>query len=1186
MKPTEPSEEQRAAIFAPGSLAVRAGAGSGKTEVLARRFVALIAGDVTGTEPLSPEQIAAITFTEKATYDMKRRIAQVLDSELAIAEGERAARLGRARRLLPLSRISTIHAFCARILRENPLEAGLDPDFQVLDEDQSRTLLEKNVEELMMAALRRGHPGALHLAAARGLRGGTYREGAVDIVVELVTELQRLGKDADWLRETTATSCRSLGAEAAALGQCASRVVQLVEELRRATLAPGSKAAERIRQLESQWPRFRRALESFNAASSRGDLDALREFCEALPTAQTRSIKNTVGEIGRLIEKNDKRLGLEGELIDAYGAQRAVQPTLDTRALVADIAEEIDRRKRRDGVATFDDLLGHANRLLRDNESIARRYRHDLRAILVDEYQDTDPVQDAIVRLLTESRGDMPALGYFIVGDEKQSIYRFRGADVTVFGRALKDAPTRRPLTESRRAVPNLLRFVNAISASAMRSGPQPAQPFWVEWDDTHRLREVRSELAGSEPSVEIIVWPGSASATGEQAIALRREDEARAIAYRCRQLLGGSTLVASVNGKPRPASPRDIALLLRSFEDVQIYERALCDAAIPCYTVKGRGFFGCGEVLDIAELLTAVNDSDDSLALAAALRSPFFALSDQCLMEIALHGGERGLSIAQQFELDQADFDWLATGGEDPIRAWQVLRELRAMRERAPLVALIERALELTDFEAVMIAQPRGTQRVANVRKLIEIAREFESRSFFTLADFIGHLTRLTTDQPNQAQAQLLDETEDVLRLMTIHQAKGLEFPIVVAADLGRGTPNPKYNYLLSIEHGLLLSDTVGSGHDELPHPLIERHTQRVAEQEKAESARLLYVAITRARDRLILSEGPGNKGWSKRLRAFVGEHAIGAFLGSPDEQRTVEIEGASVTLRRPRPIVEESRAAALSPPPTPSELELLGNRARERLSFLPAPSQELTVSPTVMADFDRCPRQYLFRHGMHLPEHDGLSDSGGSAIERGTVAHAVLEILDLGLSGPELEGAIADAIGVCAGTKLAPAEQAELGRDLCRYVESRPSNERVLAKEVPFFMNIAGPGLSLFIRGQIDLLIDGGNAILVRDYKYARRGDEQDLAHYQIPMECYRLAAADTYQDREVRAELFFLRDRPDACELALPTPEDSRARLLAIGHAMIAAETAGDYPKKPSGPEQCRRMRCGYVRRCWHS
>ncbi len=380
-----------------------------------------------------------------------------------------------------------------------------------------------------------------------------------------------------------------------------------------------------------------------------------------------------------------------------------------------------------------------------------------------------------------------------------------------------------------------------------------------------------------------------------------------------------------------------------------------------------------------------------------------------------------------------------------------------------------------------------------------------------------------------------------------------------------------------------MLLSGTVGSGHDELPHPLIERHKQRLIDQEAAESARLLYVAITRARDRLILSEGPGNQGWRKKLRIFLGEHAIGAFLGSGDERRALEIAGASIMIRCTHARAEESRASDPAPPPAADELELLANRARERLSFAPAPNQELTVSPTAMADFDRCPRQYLICHRMGLPERDGFSDGGGNAIELGTVAHAVLESLDLELRGPELDDAIAQAVRACAGTNLAPAEQLQLGRDLRRYVESRSAGERVLAKEVPFFMNVAGAGISIFIRGQIDLLIDDGNGIVVRDYKYARRGGE-DLAHYQVPMECYRLAAADAYPEREPRTELMFLRDGPEACELKPPSPEVSRNRILEIGRAILTAEADGIYPKKPAAPDHCRRIRCGYLRRCW--
>ncbi len=1176
------SEEQRVAIFTPGSLAVRAGAGSGKTEVLAQRFVALLAGNVEGAEPLSPEQIAAITFTEKATYDMRRRIAHVLDGELKIATGERAARLGRARRLLPLSRISTIHAFCARILRENPLEADLDPNFAVLDEDQSRMMLEQTVEEVILAALRRGHPGALHLVGARGLRGGTNRDGAIGIIANLVAELQRLGMDFNWLRKTTEATCRSIASEPQAISRCANRIKELIEELRRADLS-ARKAAERMGRFESRWPRYREVLESFSAASSRGDLDALRELCEMLPHARAGAIKETVKAIRQLIKQKDSGAGLEGELIEAYGAQRAVQPTLDTCALITDIAGEIERRKRRDGVASFDDLLGHTLRLLNGDQATVGRYRHALRAILVDEYQDTDPVQDAIVRLLTEPRAELPALQYFIVGDEKQSIYRFRGADVTVFRKALEAAPARRPLSESRRAVPDLIKFVNAISAHVMRADAQPALPFWIEWEDGHRLREVRAPLVDDEPSVEVILWPAPASNESRQSTAAGRALEARAIAHRCRQMIGNA-VVSDRDGNLHTARPRDIALLLRSFPDVQLYERALGDAGIPCYTVKGRGFFGCREILDIVELLTAVNDPGDAMAIAAALRSPLFALSDQCLLEIALRNNADGLSVDRRFAGDSPDFGWLTTGREEAVHAWNVLHELRAMREHAPLVAILERALALTDFEAVMIAQSRGEQRVANIRKLIEIAREFESRSFFTLADFISHLKRLTTDQPNEPQAQVLGENEDVMSLMTIHQAKGLEFPIVVLADLGRKSPNLPSNYLLSPRHGLLMCNTIGSGNDELPHPLIKDQKQLVVEQDKAESARLLYVAITRARDRLILSEGPGTKGWYKQLRAFLGER-VGAFLGSRDDEQTIEIGGAAVALRRAQTAEEESGYVPAPSSPNPAEIELFTHRARERLAFVPAPDDELTVSPTAMADFDRCPRQYRLRHELRVPEHEGVFDSEGNAIERGTIAHAVLEILDPDLRGADLEGAIAKALNLCAGANLTPGERAEIGRDLRRYAESRRSGERIIGREVPFFMNIADSGPALFVRGQIDLIVEHDGGILIRDYKYARRADG-DPADYRIPMECYRLAAAGTYPGREIRAELLFLRERPEPCALLLPTVEESRSHLLEIGRAMIAARTSGDYAKKPPGPDHCRRLRCGYVRRCWQA
>src|SRR5690348_13636159 len=226
------SPEQHAAIATPGNLLVRAGAGSGKTEVLARRFVALLAGDIAGREPLAPERIAAITFTEKATADMRRRVAEVLDERIGCAEdsGRRAA-LVRARRTLGLARISTIHAFCARMLRESSIEAGVDSGFEVLDEYQSKTFVERVCRDMIADAVRREHPGATRLVGARGLYGFTHQLGAIGILLEVIGAAARLGHSPDWIRTTAATTAAKLRGYGASIPGLRAQAVKLVEDL-------------------------------------------------------------------------------------------------------------------------------------------------------------------------------------------------------------------------------------------------------------------------------------------------------------------------------------------------------------------------------------------------------------------------------------------------------------------------------------------------------------------------------------------------------------------------------------------------------------------------------------------------------------------------------------------------------------------------------------------------------------------------------------------------------------------------------------------------------------------------------------------------------------------------------------------------------------------------------------------
>jgi ATP-dependent helicase/nuclease subunit A len=1184
MARVELTGEQRDAVYAAGNVLVRAGAGSGKTEVLAQRFVALLAGAIPGRAPLAPERIAAITFTEKATADMRRRIAEVLDQRIA-REDDAARReaLVRARRTLGLARISTIHAFCARMLREYPLEAGVDPGFEVLDEYQSMTFLESACREMIADAVRRHEAGAMRLVGARGLYGFTHQMGAIEVVLEVIGEAARLGRSHDWIRATADTTAEKLRACGAAIPGLRAQLAGLVRGLL-ALRGVHGKAGEVLDQLRGEWPRLRSEIEAFSADSEPSALDALLALDEKLPDKRNQTIKGPLGEIDEVIE----------HFHQSYGAYRAALATVEIAALVADIAAELERRKRDERVVTFDDLLTLANRLLRDHPQVALRYRRTLGALLVDEYQDTDPIQDGVVRLLTE-HGAAPEL--FVVGDEKQSIYRFRGADVTVFNRPRElDSILSKPLRENRRSLPAIVGFVNAVSAHTMRPDADPDdRPYKVKWSEEHKLQSIRR--SGDAPAVELIVGPQVIDGDGAKrnTRALRRV-EADAIARRCARMIGELQVTDARTEAPRPMQFGDIALLLRSFSDVAIYEDAFARASVPSYTVKGRGFYDCKEVKDLAALLGAIDDPQNPIELAAALRSPLFNLSDQCLLEMALHLDEqrtaqgRSRPLSALFDDPAEDFAWLGVGREAALDAKDVLTALRKMRERASLTAIVERALELTRFEAVMLGLTHGLQRAANVRKLMETAREFETHRFFGLGDFVRHLRRLVQEAPREPLAQIAGETENVVRLMTIHQAKGLEFPVAIVADLGRRPYSGYESIVVTPDDGLLVCDTVGAGDDKLQNPLLTAYRDAVKDQEQAEAARVLYVAMTRARDRLVLSEGASNAEWANHIREVIGLQRIEDFLQSPKADTIVEVDGVSVVIRRAAALAADQ--AMLPADKAPPPLGELAQAARARLSFVAPPLCELVTSPSALEDFERCPRQYFLRHKLELPEGDGAGFADGSgATAMGTIAHAVLEQLTPAPTPRGLEEEITRLVSLHAtGAALDAAQRRALVRDLLRYASSPEylaaalPGTPVFRRETPFFLSIESDGLTLFVRGRIDLLSDDGERLVVSDYKYAR-GASGD---YQVQMECYALAAAEGVPGRSVSGEIIYLRERTERRQLKLPPPAEIRAHLLAIGRRIAAARAergGAGYPKRPAESRECRALGCGYVARCWH-
>jgi ATP-dependent exoDNAse (exonuclease V) beta subunit len=400
----------------------------------------------------------------------------------------------------------------------------------------------------------------------------------------------------------------------------------------------------------------------------------------------------------------------------------------------------------------------------------------------------------------------------------------------------------------------------------------------------------------------------------------------------------------------------------------------------------------------------------------------------------------------------------------------------------------------------------------------------------------------------------------------------------------------------LISRNAGLVLCDTIGSGYDEVPNHALTNLRKEINDQDLAESARLLYVAITRARDHLVLSAAGGGKNikgtWGCLLEDFLKD--LGLTLDDSSktgsQPQAFARDDLSIVLASPNtvPSAESPRDGDVMPL---AERDRFAEIARARADFVPPPPDSLVLSPTELEVLARCPREYYWRYLAELPPNHrftknrwiaGTDDDSDGSIRMGLAAHAILERLDFGSDGTvapaELEKI---AAAVASEQQLTPAAQAKLIRDVSQYLtELHLPRDALIEREVPFFLR-AGDEPELFVRGRIDLLCVAPGSVTIRDYKYAHASD---AASYQLQMEIYALAAAEAYCGRNVTAELIFIRDRPVVMPIALRPFTAIRDQLQALARELIDAQGSRLWPQRPGNVTACRQLGCGYVGKCW--
>lgn len=1118
--------EQREAVYALDTdCIVSAGAGSGKTRVLVERFLHILS--LYGDDPEILERIVAITFTEKAATEMKGRIRRRLAERL-----EEAGRLGRREeahrwyRLMAESEraaVMTIHAFCARLLRDFPVEAGVDPRFVVLDEVEARLLLRAAVEkELFAQAEMTGGSRLLDWLAGLGIARG------IDALADMISKMAGYGWTAKALAEITRRNLR----------QSLSRMQQVREEALIECLQTGDdlmalKGGKRLQAFQAEWPRLRESL--IREKDPENLLPPMERTLELLKgnwgrKAELLVIRNRMKEAaGRLAE------ALRGLII--FPAERETLESLFP--LLERIEESYTAAKRERNALDFEDLQVRACRLLEERDEVRRQLCRKIRFLMVDEFQDTNGLQKRLIESLRLHPDGSPAPGkLFVVGDPKQSIYRFRGADVSVFNRTREELLARggREITlkANFRSDPLLVRFANAFFSRLMSS--DPGSPNY------YQELEARGETGGEGPYVEYLAVPEKEERHGESA----RSAEARLIARRIAGLIDEGW------------RPGDIAVLFRAMTDIKRYEEELVRRNIPFHVVKGRGFYDRQEIVDVLNLLRWLTDPSDVLALTGVLRSPFCAVSDETLMWLKEAGAlERPESWTEVEEISAEEREKLA--------------DFRRLAERAtflmgriPVADLMEQLLQESGYYLVLWATPQGSQARANLEKMIHLARSRKGESAYSPDLFLEEMELLIDQQIPETEAPLESEGTDSVKLMTIHQSKGLEFPVVILPDLNRRSPGGTGAACVDEEAGLILRlyNSLGEPMDS-PRWLKAREKEQRLERE--ESVRLFYVAVTRAEKRLILSCVPeehkeAKKGgeilssgsWSKWLDAVLGYDRIDRESGrwslsdgegdlsisvwSGDEEKDFEDHWQETALDRFLTEWTAGREAREREEPVDEDLTRMQPRGlTER--------DKVRVSVTQMMTLMNCPRKYFYQYiiGITSPEAtedrsdpDEGEEAGGYALSptlKGNLVHRIIELCpDKPLKTEQLvdlfrrvamEMNLSPVLLHQAWEEIEPLIRQFLS---CRIHREAPRCRKVM-KEVPFFIRAAG----LEMEGIIDRLqLNERGEWEVIDFKtntVTPRKASEAAEEYESQLRLYVLATRREWGINPSRATLFFL-------------------------------------------------------------
>ncbi len=1133
-------KQQQAIGLRDKNILVSAAAGSGKTAVLVERIKRLII-----EENCPIDRMLIVTFTNAAASEMKEKIRKAISKEAAVwaekEEGQQqAAFLKRQLGLLPSANISTFHSFALEVIRRYFYLTDIEPDFRICDSIQETLLRGEAMDQLLEELFEEGSREFFEFL--RKYSGDRDEKNFRDLINSCYDTIRSLPEPFEWLREMTQTLKDGQAVEKGSILENIFRTAEEKISQGESYLAQNEKIAEQenldgLRQLCQS---DRQQLMMLKEAAESSDYDAMRKAIASVTFARMNSrifssaadsekVKSRVTTNRNGVKDLVKSLKNELFSLPLSELKDEISKTYESALYLEKLVRRYDSlyrdKKASKNVADFGDIEHYAYEILKDNEAAAF-YREKFRHIFIDEYQDSNVIQEALISLI--KRPD----NLFMVGDVKQSIYKFRLAEPEIFQRKyMSYASGEDPhsckidLNMNFRSKRPVIDFINGIFEKTMEG-----------YDENARLYagDLSADMEKSKPNLILtqVPWSEDADIDEELKNIMKAEKEAYAAAAIIRDSLG-EIIYDSKAGCERPLEKRDIVILMRGIKNYgDIFHKILTENDIPAYIDDNDGFFDTMEINTLLAALYIVDNPKQDVNLITLLRSEMMNFTIGELISIRIGSKKGSYYDAFKNYADAGQDEELAIKCRQAAQKITIWQKMSGMM---PLDRFIWRLMLDTGFYTAMGAMPSGSQRQANLRALVDKAGKYQSSPGGTLYGFIRYIEAVKEKKVTMGQVKMMGEKDDLVRIMTVHKSKGLEFPMVILTGYCRSL---KYDgagrapvFHKDIGIGFPIVDPEKRWHKTtlLQRMIRDRFRKEGSEEEK----RILYVALTRAMDRLLLlgicndaekeldkvmTSGPADSSYFAMTGKIIS--SMGAVKIMDDSAIGRLSAGRRHSAERVLKVMESCADMEVSP------------RVREMMSFTYPYADDLKTRSkySVSALNDKG------KFGSRITSGPEFSrgEKPVTSSDRGTAYHAVLEHMDIAMARQRGRRYIEELVRHMTEEEMLTEKEAaiidagKLEAFAMSDIASRMAKSGRVEKERRFnFIKDTGSG-STVIRGIIDCFFEEDGEFVLLDYKTGNTGesDENVREKYSTQMELYSQALKAAY-GKNVKEAYLYLTD-----------------------------------------------------------